>query len=144
MQLIVWLICFSIISSIFCDETKQDLHNELKSKDKMSESLSSESHESDSGSEDFDSDSVSVEIVGKDDSDAEEYEENNSKEQNVEEIEFKIDPRSCFGSSNSSRLSCESQCGECMKFCNAKNLKKVSSNCRNGKICCVLTRRQKS
>lgn len=141
MQLIVWLISFSIYSSIFCIG---DLNNEVKSEDKASALYDSSSESRESNSEGFDSNSGSVETVDKQDSDAEEnedYTDFKSKEQN--EIEFKIDPRTCLGNSNSSKLSCQSQCGECMQYCKAKNLKKKSSDCKNGKNCCVLTRRQK-
>lgn len=49
--------------------------------------------------------------------------------------------RRCFTSINSSNVTCTEQCGSCMKYCNAPNIRKLSSDCVGGRTCCVLTRR---
>lgn len=41
---------------------------------------------------------------------------------------------------NSNKLNCNSQCGLCMKYCFAPNIRKASSDCTRG-TCCVLVRK---
>lgn len=47
----------------------------------------------------------------------------------------------CSTAYNSNKLTCRQQCGECMEYCSASNIRKLSSDCGGGKTCCVLTRR---
>lgn len=136
-----------------CDG-RENYYKEVSSSEE-SESESKElesSEESSEYSEDSESKTSSIEAGTSVDSDAEEIDEHPQDLENNERIVSEEDllkengwiteRSNCNNYANSSKLRCEQQCGQCMTYCKAANIRKQSLDCGKNKICCVLTRRK--